>query len=459
MDKEQVAMSESGTCAAMLRPFALSVAMLTGACADPGSPEEVIFGTSTGGVFDEDEGAGEVEGEGGGGADTTGGGPHETPGCLVDDDPEGLEYGYRFQCDGSFTVRAQFTYTGGDPFDEPQDFIFGQEFGEDSYEAPLVMACCRAVNAENEECDEPHFKACTVDLIEQGCRSIGPKIATEANNHSGIVKDKMNQLAKWVNEHQEDCRDAFFVDTGLRDADYGCGEPDPESFLDDAQWVANTGVSGVSAITLTIEDPELFDYYPDPWHEMGIEPAQCASDNYNNDIFFVETGAGPGDTKLLLDAGSMTLTGEVSNQPVEGDGELRGTLNGCTGDKCSAMAFGMQSNGAVTFDQFLAMSHAPADVGTSSQTVSLDRFRVELWESALGSHTNYTNVVIPPLKAQFIVSTTAEDACYGVIGVNETQIVLQKIRNQYWSASTFTIVYEDEANETWDLVMMPSRWR
>jgi hypothetical protein len=43
--------------------------------------------------------------------------------------------------------------------------------------------------------------------------------------------------------------------------------------------------------------------------------------------------------------------------------------------------------------------------------------------------------------------------------VNEIQIVFQKIRDRYWSASTFTIGYEDEDNETWDLVMMPSRWR
>lgn len=66
--------------------------------------------------------------------------------------------------------------------------------------------------------------------------------------------------------------------------------------------------------------------------------------------------------------------------------------------------------------------------------------------------------MIPAGKAQLIVSTSSDDACYGVIGVNETQIQLQKVRNTYWSSSSFTILHYN-GSVPWELVVMPSRWR
>ena len=112
----------------------LAAASLLHGCTDPGSPEEVNFGTS-GAVFDDGGPAGPTTASAGDeSADTTGGGPYETASCLINDDPDGLEFGYRFQCDGNFTVRAQFTYTGGS-FDESLAFQFGHDLGEDPYEA------------------------------------------------------------------------------------------------------------------------------------------------------------------------------------------------------------------------------------------------------------------------------------------------------------------------------------
>jgi hypothetical protein len=446
-------------CAAWMRRTALASAACIVACTDPGAPHEIDYGTSTGGLFDEG-GAATTAGSADDGADTTGGGPHETQSCLVDDDPEGLELGYRFQCDGQFTIRAELTYTGGS-FDEPVPFTFGHEMGDDPYEDPLVMACCRSIDPAEESCGLPHWKGCAIDLVEQGCLSMGPGIETEANKHSGVVKDKMNQVAKWINseEGQEACRQAFFIDTGLRDAEVGCSEPDPYTFIEGAQWVADHGVSDVSPVTLTVSSVEIFDFFPDPWFEPDDDPVQCSSDDFNNMIFFAQTGDGPGDTKVELDAGSMILSGSVDGQHVGGDGDLLGTLNGCTGDECSHMAFAMQSTGIASLNELVAISSAPADVGTSTETIALDRFRVELWETAIGSHTSFTRVVIPAGKAQFIVSTSSDNACYGVIGVNETQIQLQKVRDTYWSSSSFTILHYDGDNEPWELVVMPSRWR
>lgn len=448
--------SERRCIRAWARRTAISSTAWVAACTDPGSPEPVEYGTSTGGLFD-DGGAASTAAGADGGADTTGGGPHETLACLVDDDPEGLEFGYRFQCDGQFTVRAELMYTGGN-FDESMSFTFGHEMGDDSYADPLVMACCRAVDPDAESCDEPHFKACAIDLVEQGCLSMGPSIETEANKHSGIVKEKMNQVAKWINTHQDECRDAFFVDTGLQGADVGCEYPEPYTFLENAVWVADHGVSDISPVTLTVSGVEIFDYFPDPWFEPDDEPAQCWSDDHNNMIFFAQAGDGPGDTKLKLASGSMVLSGSVEGQSIRGDGDLLGTLSGCTGDDCSHMAFAMQSNGVASLNELVALSLAPAEVGTSMETVTLDRFRVELWDEAVGSHTNFTSVVIPAGKAQFIVSTSFDNACYGVIGVNETQIQLQKVRNTYWSSSAFTILHYD-GSVPWELVVMPSHWR
>jgi hypothetical protein len=447
---------QHAACAAWARRTAMVSTLLTASCTDAGSPKTVDYATSTGPIFG-DDGSDAAADSADGGADTTGGGPHETEWCLLDDDPEGLEFGYRFQCDGQFDVSASLTYTGGS-FDESIRFKFGQEIGEDPYADPLVMACCRSIDPEVESCDLPHWKGCAIDLVEQGCLSMGPNIETEANKHTGVVKDKMNQVAKWINEHQTECRDAFFVDTGLRDSMTGCDEPDPETFIEDAVWVANHGVNGVSAVTLTVSGVELFDFFPDPWFEPDDDPAQCASDNYNNMIFFAQAADEPGDTKVKLDSGNMVLSGTLNAKHVGGDGDLLGTLNGCTAEECSHMAFAMHTTGIATLNEFVAISATAADVGTSTEQATLDRFRVELWEKAVGTHTSSTSVVIPAGAAQFIVSTSSDNACYGVIGVNETQIQMQKVRNTYWSSSSFTILHYD-GSVPWELVVMPSRWR
>jgi hypothetical protein len=122
------------------------------------------------------------------------------------------------------------------------------------------------------------------------------------------------------------------------------------------------------------------------------------------------------------------------------------------------MAFATQSGGVASLNDFVAISSAPTSAGTSSQQVTLDSFRIELWEPAIGSHTSATSVVIPAGNAQFIVSTDVDNACFGVIGVNETQIQFQKVRNTYWSSSAFTILYED-GTEARELIVLPSRWR
>ncbi|MBK8238796.1 MAG: hypothetical protein IPK74_24990 [Deltaproteobacteria bacterium] len=161
---------------------------------------------------------------------------------------------------------------------------------------------------------------------------------------------------------------------------------------------------------------------------------------------------------MKLDSGSMVLSGTVAGQHVGGDGDLLGTLNGCTSDRCSQMAFAMQPSGVASLKEFVAISLAAAEVGTSAEQVTLDRYRVELWEPAVGTHTSFASMVIPAGKAQFVVSTSSDEACYGVIGVNETQIQLQKVRDAYWSSSSFTIL-RDDGGVPWELVMMPARWR
>lgn len=103
-------------------------------------------------------------------------------------------------------------------------------------------------------------------------------------------------------------------------------------------------------------------------------------------------------------------------------------------------------------------SSAPTAVGGVNGTITLDRFRVELWDAVPGIHTSPTKVSIPANKAQFIVSASFNSASYGVIGVNKTPIEIRRIRD-HWTSSIFTIVRHDVDDQPWELVVMPSRWR
>ena len=165
--------------------FAVLITLGFTACADPGSPKEpdipgaISAGTSGlgegGPEGDESGGADDESGEGGGGdGGGDGGGPEINPqDCLLA--PVEGRHGYKYWCDGSLELDLEIRGEEGSIA-----LNFGELMGQyaedpDTYDNPLVMACCGEIAEGQQNCDMPQFNACAFDMVEMGCLSIGPR--------------------------------------------------------------------------------------------------------------------------------------------------------------------------------------------------------------------------------------------------------------------------------------------
>ncbi|MCA9572917.1 MAG: hypothetical protein KC656_34005, partial [Myxococcales bacterium] len=90
---------------------------------------------------------------------------------------------------------------------------------------------------------------------------------------------------------------------------------------------------------------------------------------------------------------------------------------------------------------------------------TVDDFRVRLWDRthAVLDGTGHV-LTIPPGTVWFAVSAKAEGTMGVVAATNETALVLTR-EDGAWSASGFTLAYQDGSGEYWALVVTPTRWQ
>lgn len=139
--------------------------------------------------------------------------------CLFD--PVGTLYGFKYQCEGSVAVDVLVEHPfEGSPETGFLELTFGPDEAGDSYADPLVMACCPWYHEHDPYCEQPHERACWIDLVEQGCKSMPSRIEAFAHEHfpgalNAAKRGAILQIADYVGDNQVACVQAFRDTTGL----------------------------------------------------------------------------------------------------------------------------------------------------------------------------------------------------------------------------------------------------
>lgn len=433
------------------------------ACVGDGQdPDPDIVLTTSG-----NDGSGEHATDGGSndGLDETGGGPSLTNTCLTESDPD--RFGLKYQCEGSVAidVLVEGNFDGSPLWDELV-LDFGHGVDGDGYEHPHVMACCPAYDFDAQNCDQGHEQACFADLVEQGCKSMETNLRDFASDQfggGGIInaakRAAVHKIADHVRDHQEDCLKRFIYDTGIGMTGSTCdaeGNSVPyEEMLESGVWAFDPD-GLVDNVEISVRTADWTGLYP----KDGTEQ-QCSSADDNDGVLFLEIDPAPESMLLHMLAGSAALRGpSLDGGRVEGFAELGAEARGCQAGQCSTMAIAIDPTvGVASLENLEMFAASAAEVGTAEAAMTVDDFRILLWDSTPATlDREGQTLTIPAGRAWFAVSAAAGGVVGVVAATNATEIVITRVRDQ-WASSTFTLAYQDGAGEPWALVIMPAQWQ
>lgn len=411
---------------------ALLAATVAASCGDDaGIPDGPVLSTG----FVDDDGSIPPPG----GADETGEGSGVSAHCLYD--PKPLIHAYRYQCAGSIFLDLVVTHPfEGSPETEPFELTSGQGVDGDEYLDPLVMACCPEYDVDMPNCGQPHERACFVDLIEQGCKSMVAKLEDFAHERfpglsNAPKRNAVLEIASYVRDHQAECVAAFRDDTGIAAMPASCDEdlngPGYTSLLEDGYWSFDPD-GLVELVEIDVAQAEWHGLFP-----IGPDTgtlAECSSADDNDDVMFLELDPATGSKALHLIAGSVHLVGPGA----EGTGELGST---------STLAVGPESL------QNLALHSAGAAmIVAGDATLPVDTLHVRLWDRAHAEVERQT-LTVQPGEARFVVSATALGHNAVQTASNATPITITRGADG-WRTSSFILAHGE-----WSLVVAPGRWQ
>jgi hypothetical protein len=393
------------------------------------------------------------------GVDETGdGGPVAADHCLID--PVDDYYGYKYQCEGSVAVGVviEGNFPGSPVTPPPLQLEFGQGIAGDGYDEPLVMACCPPYDASAPNCGQPHERACMIDLVEQGCKSIVTNLEDFAHDELGGLgntskRNAVLKIADYVRDHQAACVTAFRSETGIAGTLPSCDMDGNgagfDSMLESGVWTFDPD-GLVDNVEISIQAADWTAIHP-----LEGSPEICWSADENDGVLFLEIDPPPGSRILHLIAGGATVHGpSIEGVPVEGFGELS------PGASQLAMHVDLTS-GPPTLERFELHSASPAAVGTADASWTVESFHVRLWDRTVMQRAGEA-LMIPAGRARFAVSATAFGVSGAVTATNATPIVITNDGHE-WSASAFTIDYRDVGEHAddadyWTLVVAPTQW-
>lgn len=217
--------------------------------------------------------------------------------------PEEGKYGYWHQCLGHIELSFDVM---GEQFDA--SFTFGPGASNpgywselDSYEMPLVAACCGPfdyVNPTSEE-KKPYAINCLADGVQQVCVALPDIIRREATSLGPAAKDIVNNFADDLETETEQraCWDALFLS-------------DPNAW----NIISNTSWSPKNNATITLDTIEVND-----WTEEGDVTWETCEGFFDNDPAVVPTVpfTVPGTVAMsqgtLAPGSTMTGSGPLTN--------------------------------------------------------------------------------------------------------------------------------------------------
>lgn len=388
------------------------------------------------------------------GADETGGGLAAAEHCLFE--PVDGRYGYRYQCAGSITIGVSIEGTfPGSPVTDDLALEFGHGVDGDSYDEPHVMACCPAYDLAALPCEQDHKRACLIDLVDQGCKSMVTNLEDFAYDEFGAPgelaeRNAVLKIADHVRHHQQDCVDRFWGDTQLSSTASTCdmdgNGPPFEAMLESGAWSFDPDGLVVSNVQIAVQVAEWTDLHP-----LEGSPDVCWSMHDNDGVLFLEIDPDPEAKVVHLVAGRAAFHGpSLEGEQIEGAGAL--------GPASSLALLSDPGTGSASLENLELHSAGAAELRIGGESVVIERFQVRLWDStpAMVDDGGET-LTIPPGHARFAVSARAMDMNGVNTALNTTAIVITRVHDG-WMTSGFTIDHRDDASEAWSLVILPGRW-
>lgn len=381
--------------------------------------------------------------------------------CLLFPDvPGDPPSGWTHRCEGDLSVHfsANVTSHGSQSFDF--DFYFGDPFQpddpDDSFANPKVMACCSPMDPpdpNNEEwANAPHYKACFHDMIEQGCRSLVFRLRQAADDLS-VGGGQVEDLADWIAEHQQECREAFYL--SVLQWEYSPEEPWLEL---EATWNLPDGTVLNGWPSLSNIDIALVSSPPNRVYNARLPPdpadwQECGSQYENNDNIFAVADDPIDD--FVLESGSVDLLGpKIGDEFVVGSAPLASARTLC--DLCSTLSHVPDGDDRII--DYLLLDAIDAEVGTSVETLTLDRTRIQLYEPLTAVKSGRDQWTIAAGKASFVVSGFAEGEAGLVMVPNSTAIDLKWSSSLGWRILPFELEYTDATAETWTITIGTLTW-
>lgn len=347
--------------------------------------------------------------------------------CLqIPDEPK---YGYWHQCSGHIelifkvddeTSNANLTFGPGAT--NPDLWV-----DPDSYDLPLVAACCGAFDYETptSEDKKPYAINCLADGVQQVCAALPHIIRREAATKGPITKAVLINLAKDLEEPsaQLDCWAALF------------GNLDPS--VDPWNLIADTSWSPKTNATITLDGLEVTD-----WTTEGDVTWQTCESWFDNDAAVVPTAPFTLPGTISMSQGTL-----APGSSAAGTGPLSASVTLYP----SAGSFTLVQNASSgqVLVSALTMTADPTTVVFGSDSMVLERSSVVL-RQVLEPRLVAGDYVVPAGSAMFTVTTAYEGGSRIVPFTNIDEIYF-RATSTGWEIDAFEIVYHEPGVGTWSL--------
>lgn len=448
---------------------ALAWLIIGAACGDP-VPSETVqpsLETETDGVFTTGV-------DGGDGADDTAG--PEPVYCITNDDnPDDLE-GVKHMCDITYDLDLEISVNPvfGSNYVEGNSVTSVQTLDPPStYDHPFASACCTDITDHpswpvSDTCGLIHQRACMSDFIEHICHAPGSWLFKLAHNGIGVGsgEEAIQRAANTFTygDLKQRCIDHFMAGADdLINADL-CGTEFSGSFEHEPFTPGDTWTYlGNEAFDLTITLTSSF-------ATGGVEvppspPETCGSAPDNNGEIPPFSGIGSAGS-FVAPVGDVPIEvygPEYEEEDIEGTGELGGS---------SRMHRHINSTApySLFIDQWVMYESSASVVGTSSVSMAVDHFKLELVGASDVATNGTGGWTLAAGDAVFNLAASIGGVGYVVPSINDTAIVFDEVASGVDDcptaitglclvSSAFSIEYTDQDAGVWTLDVPEITWK
>ncbi len=445
--KTKLNQSRSAVVAAALLAFTVVAA----ACGDDVSVENQI---DTDGVVLETDGVIETSGSPTTGADGTAGDPTS---AVCYNQSDGTEDGTKWMCGGVGLLVVDVKRFPGWPvsshtlFGQAQPLQFGHNnpLAVDSYDDPLVMACCDGFEAGSELFGQPPYVACHADAVNLVCNSAFAYLTQLAQNRKEAGwEDTAEDLFAFAEGFDEEACGDLFAPKLLAALDAASDLADDISVTGELDLDAPQYSGKVEYVTLGVTT-ELFDVWQPA---LAVDVEACDSSQENDSNTWNGGTDGPSDYNMAAtDAVRATLIG-----PVYADGAMAGRTSFSPDDTALKASFD-PSTTTWGVNNLSYRAGSAVVVANSGLSVSIDDFKLATISSVDGLTGTSTSLVVPAGVLQFTATGTVAGEPYRVFGTNATTFELTKSGGD-WRSDTMGFQHLDSQLDTWNVTVAGHGW-